>query len=367
MTVVVGLADVQPAEFAQRPRPYEQNLSPIVQKAIADAAAKHHIPGIAVAVVGRGRITGLYRFGVTDQQSHSPVTSKTIFEAGSLGETVFAYAVLQLVAQGKLDLGIPLTQYLQLPYMRDMDALAASDRTEPIYDPRLNQVNTVRVLSHTAGFPDWARNEHFLLRSTPSQEWLPSNEDDIYLQHVIEHITGQSAEDFLATSILDPAGMRHSSFTWSEENAPLVSEGYDSAGNPLPPDRFTRPAPGTTLYTTIEDYGRFLAILLASAPAQRIHESTVSLMLSSTVSIDKPNSLFWGLGIGLEKRAGDEFFFQRGVNPGFQSFFIASRTAGTGIVILTNSSNGLNAVPEIVVAALGEDHPVLKSSFLHPQ
>ena len=90
---------------------------------------------------------------------------------------------------------------------------------------------------------------------------------------------------------------------------------------------------------------------LASAPAQRAHESAVSLMLNPTVSVDDAAPFSWGLGLGLEKIGDDLFFFHRGNSPGFQ-VLCASRPAklAAAIVIFTNSGNGLDAVPDIVAA-----------------
>lgn len=349
---------------AQRTRRDQQNSAPALQHAAQDAATKYHIPGVAVALLDHGTVSAIGVSGFANLQSRSPITPNTIFEAGALGEPLFAYAVLQLAADGRLDLGAPITRYLPLPYSRDLDALAPSSGTEPIYDPRLDQVSALRLLNHTAGFPDWARNEHLRLRSTPGQQWSYSDEGLVYLQHAVERVTNQPASEFLLDSILTPVGMAHSSFVWREGYAGQAAQGYDRAGAPVQPDEFMRPAPGATLYTTIEDYARFVAVLMASAPALRTHEATVSLMLEPSVTVDAATSFSWGLGCGIENSGDDVFFFHRGIGRGYASFFIASRTKGLGVVILTNSARGLDAVPDLVSATIGGSHPALKSPFL---
>ena len=146
-----------------------------------------------------------------------------------------------------------------------------------------------------------------------------------------------------------------------------MATGYDRSGAPIEINRYSRPAAAATLYTSIRDYAQFITYILASAPAQRAHESAVSLMLNPTVSVADASPFSWGLGFGLEKNGDDLFFFHRGNSPGFQSFVIASRKSGSGVVIFTNSGNGLDAVPDIVAAMLGGNHPILKSAFLHSQ
>jgi CubicO group peptidase (beta-lactamase class C family) len=349
-----------------QPRPGQrEEVSSSLQQTLTAIAAKHKIPGMAVAFIRRGAPTEIAVIGFRDAPAGPPINRTTVFEAGSLGETVYAYAVLTLVAERRLDLGVPLTRYLPLPYTRDMDALAASSPTEPIYDPRFNQITALSILNHTSGMPDWTRNDHFRLRLTPGQQWSYSNEGYVYLQHVVEHVTGDPPEIFLAQKVLGPLGLSRSSFVWRSEYGAEIATGHDASGDPMPPQHYLRIAAATTFYTTIEDYSRFVTALMASAPAQRTHESVVSLMLNPSTTVDSSLSFFWGLGCGIERSGGDVYFFHRGTVDGFQSFFIGSRKTGTAVVILTNSENGLAAVPEIVASTVGGDHPVLKAAFLH--
>jgi hypothetical protein len=161
--------------------------------------------------------------------------------------------------------------------------------------------------------------------------------------------------------------MSHSSFEWREADAADMATGYDRSGAPAEVHKYARPAVAATLYTTVRDYAQFVAYLLASAPAQRAHESAVSLMLNPTVPVDDAVPFSWGLGLALEKVGDDLFFFHRENAPGFQGLMIASYKTGSGIVILTNSANGLDAMADILAATIGGNHPVLNSNFLHPK
>jgi CubicO group peptidase (beta-lactamase class C family) len=69
------------------------------------------IPGLSIALIENGRTSWLHSFGTVDPTTNEPVTDRTRFSAASLSKPVFAYAVLQLVDQGKLDLDTPLTHY----------------------------------------------------------------------------------------------------------------------------------------------------------------------------------------------------------------------------------------------------------------
>jgi len=350
--------------FAQDKNPARQPSSSMLGQELPGIAAKYKIPGLAVASIEHGQIRDIEVFGVRDTGSSSPVDQNTVFQAGGLGEPVYAYSILKLAADGQFNPGAPLPTYLALPYIRNLDYMAMSPGTEALYDSRFNQITALRVMNHTSGMPDWSRNGHLHLQTDPGRAWSYSNEGYLYLQQVVEHVTHEPTNDFVSRSAFVLAQMGHSSFLWRDSYNQTQATGYDRAGNPVADRHYLRPAAATTLYTTIQDYAQFLKLLLATASAQRAHESAVSLMLNPTAPAEV--SFSWGLGCGLEKSGDDVFFFNRGMNPGFQSFFLASRKAGKGLVILTNSENGLEAVPEIVAAALGGNHPIFKSVFLRP-
>ena len=362
LLLICGIITID--SMAQSDRGTAQLVSPLSQEVLAQAAAKYKIPGLAVALIYHGQLRDIKVFGVRDKKSNAPMTAQTVFEAGPLGESLYAYAVLRLAAEGRFNSGAPLPTFLPLPYVRFMDPTSTSLSTEPLYDPTLNQITAIRVMNHTSGMPDWSRNQHLRLQFAPSQKWSYSNEGYLYLQQVVENVTGEAFEEFLSRSVLKPVGLARSSFVWRDSDAAAMATGYDRSGTPVEIHKYSRPAAGATLYTTIQDYARFVSYILASAPAQRGHESAVSLMLNPTVTVEPAAQFSWGLGFGLEKSGDDYFFFHRENSSGFQCFVIASRKSGNGVVIFTNSGNGLDAVPEILAATIGGDHSILKSKFL---
>jgi CubicO group peptidase (beta-lactamase class C family) len=364
---LLGILLLAGSSAGQRDRLAEQGTSSALRQAISDAAKKYKIPGIAAALIDHGQLRAVEVFGVRDQKSGAPVTANTIFEAGSLGEPLYAYSVLLLAANGRFNPGAPLPSYLPLPYLRDLNSTSSPTSTEPLYDPQFNQITAIRVMNHTSGMPDWARGQHLRLTFAPGQKWSYSNEGYLYLQNVVEHVAGESFESFVARGILGPARMSHSSFVWREAYAADMATGIDRTGAPIEIHKFVRPAAASTLYTSIRDYAQFVTYILASAPAQRAHESAVSLMLNSTVSVNDAVPFSWGLGVGLEKIGDDLFFFHRENSPGFQCFVMASRKAGSGVVIFTNSGNGLDAMTDILAATIGGNHPILKSNFVQSQ
>lgn len=186
--------------------------SPVLQKAISDAARKYKIPGIAAVLIEHGQIKAMETFGVRDKKSGAPLTANTIFEAASLGEPIYAYSVLLLSAEHRLNAGAPIPTYFPLPYVREFDATSASSQSESLYDPQFNQITALRVMNHTSGMPDWARGQHLRLQNVPGKKWSYSTEGYIYLQQAVEHATSESLDSLVTRSVLGPARMPHTSF-----------------------------------------------------------------------------------------------------------------------------------------------------------
>ena len=353
--------------IAQRNRLAEQSFSPAVKAMLPQVAAKYRIPGLVVALIQNGRVVGIETFGVLDTKSKAPITENTVFEAGTLSEPVFAYAVLELAAEGRLDLGAPVTQYFPLPYLRNPNPFssgASSTPVDQITDVRFDQITGIRILNHTSGLPNWALNDHLRLLFPPGEKWSYSSEGEVYLQRAVEHVTGQPFDDLVSRTVLGPYGMTHSSYVWRSDYEGSTATGYDANGRPISPNRYALAIGPKTLYTTAVDYARFVSIVLASSVRQRLHEGIVSLMLQPTVTVDDSISFSWGMGWGLENSANGPYFFNWSAQPGFDSFVMASRKTGDGVIVFTNSDNGLEAARDIVQAALGGDHPAFKSPLL---
>ncbi len=338
-----------------RPAPPAPNPCAI----LAAPMRQQHVLGLAIAVFHYGQ-PALYYCGEANSATRQPVTQDTVFEAASLSKPVFAYAVLQLVRERKLDLDKPLTEYLNRPYAHRQRAFSANSPTDLVNDPQLGKVTARMVLSHTSGMPNWARGP-LKFQSEPGKRWSYSSEGYVYLQAVVETITGQPLEDFVRANVFLPLQMLHSTFVPTQASRALLAQGYDRAGHPVH-NSTTQPLASSTLYTTLDDYSRFLESLLI-LPQQ---DSPFSLMQQPQAVASAGAHLTWGLGIGLEDSHDKRSILHWGANPGFQSFFLLSTETGDGVLYLTNSENGLALLDTIVARYAPGRHPVLRFPLLHP-
>jgi len=315
------------------------------------------VPGLSMAVIHGGRIVWTRGFGVMHAGSALPVTTDTLFEAGSLSKPVFAYAVMKLCEKGLLDLDAPLTRYVS---ERWIDA-----------DPRLARITVRHVLSHTSGFQNWrSETEPLRIHFEPGTQYLYSGEGFSYLQLVVAHVTGEVNRDscevlygglrvceteidaYLKSNVLRPFRMESSNYAWDSALADRTASPHDTAGTPVSRGRGSpivtaRYAAAGGLATTPRDYARFMLEVIDPAPPDtfRLTMASRDLMIRPQVKVDDSSS--WALGWQVLHQKTGDLLSHGGDNPGFKAFMIASAARRSGYVIMTNGNNGMKAIGEL--------------------
>jgi CubicO group peptidase (beta-lactamase class C family) len=319
-------------------------------------AREHQVCAAAVAVIHQRQVQAVETASGCDPAW--PVRPDAVFQAASLGKPVFAYAVLTLVQQGRLDLDTPVMRYLGQGHRRALDPLSQRDDgpTEEVTDPRLQSVTVRMLLQHTAGLPNWSFGPlHF--DDEPGTRWHYSGEGYGLLQRVVESVMGQPLDEVMHELVLAPLGMARSSYRWNAQVAADLMPGTKGNGVTRKGLPFQQARAAFSLYTSVEDYARFLQALLKN-------DRMLAQVMSASVDVDPALGLRWGLGWGLEEAPDGTRFWQWGNNPGYRAFVVAVPGSGDGVVILTNSDNGMKLVPPLVRAALPGRHRVLESPFV---
>ena len=340
------------------------------------------VPGLALAVID-GKRVWRRGFGDAVEESAQPVSDETVFEAASLGKPVVAYAMLRLVDAGVIDLDRPLYDYLPLPDTNNS---------------RMKRVTARHVLSHTAGLPNWRQQPSALEPSSdPGTQFSYSGEGYFYLQRVAERLTNKPFARLMREQVLDPLGMKQSSYVWQPEFGARMAAGYDGQekrldvqaaigrrteviaqewGKPLTDWRnedsaravqlvnpqwpvlplYMVPNAVASLLTTVGDYARFLTQVVAPSDGGiRLSAATRKQMLSPQIRLN--SALQWGLGWGIQRDEYGEVLWHWGANNSFRNFVIADAVNGRAIVVFTNSENGPRIYERVIVAVTGHDHP----------
>jgi CubicO group peptidase (beta-lactamase class C family) len=346
------------------------------------------LPGLAMAALDRGNVVWQQNFGVADAQTQAPVQPDTVFEGASTSKPVFTYAVLRLVERGVIDLDRPLVLYHRPPYLPA--------------DPRLDRVTARHVLTHTSGLRNWATEgdaETFRPLFDPGTSVCYSGEGFLWLQFVVEKLTGKGLDAVMRELLFEPAGMTHSSFMLDadaesklayahtggrrapqqgmrdilkqvtplarEWNKPLRDWTHEDwlraaavldPGHPTQRVRFQTAA--ASLFTTASDYARFLALFMDQprAASWQISDALRRQAIAPLVPVRGSTSLARGLGWSVERCGGEARFGHEGNNDNRATSYVAGEArTGNGLVILANAGVGFPVYQWIVRQVTGCD------------
>ncbi|QMU31375.1 serine hydrolase [Adhaeribacter radiodurans] len=309
------------------------------------------IPGLAIAVIKDGRMHYTQVYGVKNAETSKKMAINTVFEAASLSKPVFAYTCLQLVDEGLLNLDKPLYTYLPYP--------------DIAHDERYKKITARMVLSHTSGFPNWRNNDSLRINFEPGQKFSYSGEGYVYLQKVVEKITGKPLNDLVTEKVFKPLGMPNSSYIWRPDFDAKTATPHDAFSNPLPKNKPNSANAAASLHTTAPDYAAFITALLKGTGLKKqtllamftpqVPEPTDKAVAAGTSS----KSVSWGLGVGLQLTPDGKSFWHWGDNDSFRCYMVAYPKEKMGVVYFTNSNNGLSITRKLLQLTTGKEQPAL--------
>jgi CubicO group peptidase (beta-lactamase class C family) len=170
------------------------------------------IPGVAIALIRDGEVVWADGFGVTNTITGEPVTADTVFEVASISKVVTAYTALRLVEQGYLSLDEPVDNYLSEPWL-----------PPSVYR---KQITLRHLASHSSGLTDNLIPLDKSLIFKPGSDFRYSGVGALYIQEIIEQVTGQSLDEVANAMVFEQLGMTLSSFGNSFERMPLIANGH---------------------------------------------------------------------------------------------------------------------------------------------
>jgi CubicO group peptidase (beta-lactamase class C family) len=221
--VPAGAAPASDAEIAEQ-----------VDSLMADAT--RHGFGGAVVIEREGRVLLSKGYGFANRRTRMPFSVETAAPIGSITKNFTALALVQLAAQGKVDLQASVRSYL-------------TTASEPAASARLSD-----ILVHHAGLAEYCGNDYTRrtkeelisvctaqpLESTPGR-WAYSNLGYSLLAAIVEQVSGQSWEDYLRDHVFAPAGMTHSGWMFADRSRMQFAEGYlDDKPRGVEADRIAR-------------------------------------------------------------------------------------------------------------------------------
>jgi methyl acetate hydrolase len=289
------------------------------------------VPGVVVAVVGKDGILYHEAFGRSRTLSNVPMAKDTIFNMASMTKPVTSVAIMMLVDEGKLKLDDDIATYL--PKYKNPLVISKFNEADATYEtrPAKRPITIRHLLTHTSGIgyavgssmvtkivAKTKKSELDLpLQFDPGESWAYGPSTRV-LGDVVEAISGQKLDAFLESRILEPLGMRDTSYLVPAEKYGRVvavnTRGADGklVEQPVPATLAATVQGDAGLYGTAGDYALFLRMLLnhGTLNGKRIlSEESVKTMFepnSGTVVVKEQQSVNLSLSRNFPTGAGKD-------------------------------------------------------------
>jgi CubicO group peptidase (beta-lactamase class C family) len=311
--------------------------------------AQRNVRGVSLAVIKDGKVALARAYGVVDDGTRAPVTTATLFQAGSISKPVAALGAMHLVEKGTLALD------------DDVNAKLKSWKVPDGPFTSTEKVTLRRLLSHTAGltvhgFPGYdvaepmptlvqvldgaapTNTAPIRVDTTPGAIWRYSGGGFTVMQQLVIDVTGEPFPQFMQRAVLGPIGMTSSTFEQPPPSAraALTASGYYADGRPVRGRWHVYPEMAAAgLWTTPTDLAKF-AIEVQESLAGRGH-GVVSQATARQYVTEQKNS--YGLGVGLMRAGPTLRFGHGGRDEGFDAFLVASAESGDGVVVMINAND----------------------------
>lgn len=328
---------------------------------IENAMQSWHCPGVAVSIIREDDILHQRAYGLRDVKENSILTEDTRFAMASVTKSFTAMSVALLVDEGKLEWDKPVREYMPEFILND---------------PYATQHVTVRdMLSHRTGLPRhdlaaWRlelpledfikRMRHFKFSASFREKFQYNNLMYYATAYLVEKVSGQAWENFVAERIFQPLEMTASNFTADppqagQHNAKGYRVDWDWEGNAkglieTAFGKHTKLAPGAAgaLFSTLEDLTTWLKVHVNEGRANDIElvsaDNLKQMHLPQTIipgggisEALRGNTIFtYGMGWFIEPYRGVTLVHHGGNVEGHSLIVGFVPQEKVGVVVLTN-------------------------------
>ena len=311
-----------------------------IEAFIDDAMPASQVPGLAYAIVDDGDVASAGARGVVKLGGDTAVTPDTPFVIGSISKSFTALAVMQLVEAGKIDLDTELAQVLDVFSGRPAEAITIRQLLSHTSGFSTRQGN-VRHPDATGEVDDLERGVDRLAEVTPADEpdetWDYSNANYQILGRVVEVVSGQDYQTYVAAHILEPVGMSDS-FVADGDAHPSMATGHRPWFGTKRPvadtttDRVTAPQGG--IVASANDLARYLGVMMNGE--DDVLSAAGKARMMRPASARSPN---YGFGWNLDPGAG--VVWHDGVTPGVETLATMLPAQKRAVVVLVNGGSGM--------------------------
>ena len=335
------------------------DLDASIQRMMAD----QEVVGLAYALVDAGEVEHVAAFGYRNLEQEWPLQNDTIMYGASLTKSAFAYYVLMLVDEGRLDLDASIAEYLPRPLPEYEEWADLADQ------PQWRDLTARIILSQGTGFANfrWLEEDGRLqFHFAPGERQTYSAEGFYILQHVIEEGLGLDLKAEMQARIFDRFAMTDTSMQWRPDFRDNLADGYAMDGTFEPLDERSGVSAAGSMDTSIADQARMWAGFVAG---EGLSEASRAEFIAPSQTIRSPSqfptlttdedpraaaiALSGGLGLIVYQDENGVWFDKGGHNPWTGNRAICHEDTQRCIVLLANSVRAELIYPAIVEQALG--------------
>lgn len=323
----------------------------------------NHVAGLGVAIVRNGRVAFVRAYGKRDRAHDLPLLSDTIMYGASLTKATFAYMLMQLVDEGRVNLDTPIDHYLPKPLPDYPNYADLKD------DPRWRKLTFRILMNHTTGFNNFRwldPDEKLVFHRDPGARFGYSGEGINLAGFILEQGLGIDLGKEMQRRVFDRFGMTRTSMTWRADFAGNLTTGYTMDGKPVEHDQREHVRAAGSMDTTLADWSRFLA---GAARGTGLSAKARAEMVRPTIAIDserqfpalteartdrwKAIGLGYAVGWGSFETRYGHAFFKEGHDDGTSNFALCIDQRQDCILLLSNDNRAEGIYVELTNRLLG--------------
>ena len=318
-------------------------------------------PGASVIVMKDGEILHQDGYGLANVEWGIPITPDTVFRVGSVTKQFTGAAIMLLEQRGLLSTDDPIDKYL------------------PDYPTHGHVITIEMLLNHTSGIKSYTGIDGYMDQAirtdlttdelievfqnqpmdfAPGDDWRYNNSGYVLLGAIIEKISGQSYEAFIADQIAAPLELR-STYYGGPKLVPNRASGYATGDEGEIRNAaylsMTQPhAAGALLSTT----GDLAAWHKALTGGEFIHDASYDKM-TSVARLNNGETYPYGYGLGIGQMRGRQMIAHGGGIHGFRCYSLWLPGEDLYVAVLTNGATGAPGPSTIAkkIAAMAIDDP----------
>jgi len=357
----------------------KQEIKPGQQVSIEKFMEFYKIPGLSLAIIDNFKIAATKAFGVTEAGGNTPVTTRTLFQAGSVSKPVATLGALHLVEREKLLLD------------EDVNRKLKSWKLPENEFTKEQKVTLRRIMSHSAGttlhgFPGYtvgdpvptlvqvldgekpANTQPVRVDIVPGSKWRYSGGGVLIEQQLMIDVTGKSFPELMHKIVFERLGMNDSSYEQPlpASRASLAASGNTWNGKVVPGKWHVYPEMAAAgLWTTPTDLAKFAIEVALSKQGKSnrvLSQSMTREMLKPQMPRVEEIALGnmehrdrMGLGFFLGDEARPDLFGHIGDDEGFQAMLMMYGDSGQGAVIMGNSPSAIR-LGDTILDRVAQEH-----------